>query len=353
MLDRFVSPEHRQNARELLTILAWLFAFVAALFLVALLVAVYQWAAAHLPALARAQPYLCGGSLLAVVAGVLWLGWRQWQQDPEFRLALVVGVSLVLLTIVPAWLLALGFGWLTRASTPEPLGTPVGLTPAAWARGIPPAAWPALTVVPTPTPTSRLRPPPTPLFFGSPGPPTSTPWPDIFAGILPPDQVYMVRIAASHHLVALRGPDAFQDVRIRARVAIRRAADLGRGSWGVLCRYQSPEAYYAFFVGLDDSVSIWRREPGKFHPLARWRRVPTQVLLAFPDNPEAPERLSPWLIAECQGDTLRLRINGYLIQEVSDPDPLPAGRIGMLVGNEEEQVVQVRWLVYEVEDLQP
>ncbi|NPA26713.1 MAG: hypothetical protein GXO36_03835 [Chloroflexi bacterium] len=347
----FISPEAWENFKEFLKVVGWILVFAAVVLLLGLLIALYQWAAAQIPVLARARPYLCFSSGVLLIAGLIWLGVRQWNKDPEFRLALVVGVSLILMTIIPAWILALGVGALSRPGAPRPIGTPEGLTPAPWARAIPPAAWPTLTVVPTPTPAPLLRPPPTPTYLASTAQPTGTPWPIIFAGVLPNDSAYTVRIEASHRLLALRGPDAYADVRIRARVRIQRAADLGRGSWGVICRYQSPEAYYAFFVGLDDMVSIWRREPGEFRPLARWRRIPTPVLLAFPDDPEAPERLSPWLVAECQGDTLRLRINGYLIHEVRDPEPLPAGRIGLIVGNEEERLVRVRWIVYEVEDL--
>lgn len=124
-----------------------------------------------------------------------------------------------------------------------------------------------------------------------------------------------------------RGP-AIQNVLVRQDAsfldgyveAVSSRADDG----GLVLRFTSESRYY-LLAFRDDSapsprgnlnLAVYRRAEGEFREIAR-------------SDVSWPRGQSRTVRFEAAGDMLRVYLNGELVEDVWDPEPLPAGRVGV------------------------
>lgn len=97
----------------------------------------------------------------------------------------------------------------------------------------------------------------------------------------------------------------------------------GDGDFGLLCRYQDADNFYALEVSEDGYYSIWKYVNGEFSYMWEegWRYLPLELDYAY----------NVHLTASCVGDKLMLAVDGELLAEVIDTD-LTYGSAGMIAG---------------------
>jgi hypothetical protein len=92
--------------------------------------------------------------------------------------------------------------------------------------------------------------------------------------------------------------------------------------YGIICRHQNPDNFYALVVTADGYAAIRKRVGGEpIGYIAEWTNSPA-ILQGNTTN---------LLKAECVGDRLTLYANGVKLLEAFDSD-LPNGDVGLIVG---------------------
>ena len=95
----------------------------------------------------------------------------------------------------------------------------------------------------------------------------------------------------------------------------------GEGDYGVLCRYQDTDNFYALEISEDGYYSIWKAEDGEFIALVDWEY-----------SSSVPQDGSPVTItAACVADSLTLAANGVQLAQVFDSS-FAGGDIGLIAG---------------------
>lgn len=101
--------------------------------------------------------------------------------------------------------------------------------------------------------------------------------------------------------------------------------------YGIICRHQDTENFYALVVSADGYAAIRKRlQGGELTYLAEWTEFPAII----------QGNATNLLRAECVGDRLSLFANGVLLLEAFDAD-LPAGDVGLLAGTFSESSVEL------------
>jgi hypothetical protein len=120
---------------------------------------------------------------------------------------------------------------------------------------------------------------------------------------------------------------ALQDVGMSTRVRwVSGAKDYG---FSLLCRYRNRKNYYLLGVLSNGRYNIARYRNGRLTSLKQGRTS------AFVEEDEYD------VVVRCVGErptTLTLEVNGRMVGQVSDPDGLPAGNIGIRAGSDESVV---------------
>jgi hypothetical protein len=106
---------------------------------------------------------------------------------------------------------------------------------------------------------------------------------------------------------------------VHVEVDARHAAG-DQGQWGVVCRWQDPQNYYAFALGFDGTPMIIKLQNG------------TATVMA---EGELQYDTSEWnqIGANCYGPALTLYLNGTAVLQTIDPT-FSSGYIGIFVGTE-------------------
>lgn len=95
----------------------------------------------------------------------------------------------------------------------------------------------------------------------------------------------------------------------------------GEGDYGLLCRYQDTDNFYALEISEDGYYSIWKAENGEFIALVDWEY-----------SSSIPQDGSPVTItAACVADSLTLAANGVQLAQVFDSS-FASGDIGLIAG---------------------
>jgi len=103
-------------------------------------------------------------------------------------------------------------------------------------------------------------------------------------------------------------------------VDARVEAPTGSGDFGVICRLQDGNNFYALEVSEDRYFTIWKMVNGQSVFLQEWTY-----------SGAIPENTSMTIFAACVGDKLFLAVNDLLLAEVRD-DTFQSGKIGLLAG---------------------
>jgi hypothetical protein len=146
------------------------------------------------------------------------------------------------------------------------------------------------------------------------------------------------RVSALQHerFVAIGAPivDVLRDVVVGA--SFKKVGGPAGGGFGLIVRDQGPDPrdgesqagrYYVLEVGDKGEVGMWRRETDQWIDLLPW----THADAVHPGN-DTNE-----IVVRAVGDQLSLQVNGAQVGSRVD-SALPAGRIGLFVGGDQNQI---------------
>ena len=122
----------------------------------------------------------------------------------------------------------------------------------------------------------------------------------------------------------------FQDVLIHTKA--KRLDGPNNNLFGVICRYQDPQNFYALVIGSDRYYGIFKMLEGELKLIDRPTMDFSEVILTGESENE--------IHALCQGDRLALIVNGSKLIEVRDAS-LGSGDVGLIAGNFDEPGINV------------
>ena len=122
----------------------------------------------------------------------------------------------------------------------------------------------------------------------------------------------------------------FQNVLIHTKA--RRLSGPDNNLYGVICRYQNPQNFYALVIGSDRYYGIFKMLEGEFNLVGR-------PSMDFSEVIKTGEGVNE-IHALCQRDQLALIVNGSKLIEVRDAS-LASGDVGMIAGNFDEPGINV------------
>jgi hypothetical protein len=137
-----------------------------------------------------------------------------------------------------------------------------------------------------------------------------------------PEGVYTITVNQPNWLAWSQLDDEASDMIISAATGV--VTSTGVGDFGLICRYQDSENFYAFEVTEDGYFSIWKMENGETMPLYDWAYS------------EAIPQDEPFVIvAGCTGSRMQLAVNDTLLADVQDSS-IASGGYGLIAGTLEE-----------------
>ncbi len=94
----------------------------------------------------------------------------------------------------------------------------------------------------------------------------------------------------------------------------------GEGDFGIICRYQDGENFYALEISEDGYYAIWKMENGQESYLVDWT-----------PSPDVPQEGPIVLGAACAGDQLVLAVQDHILAQVQD-STFTSGKVGLIAG---------------------
>jgi len=135
--------------------------------------------------------------------------------------------------------------------------------------------------------------------------------------------------------VAIPGA-SFSNVSIQAEVRLEQGS--ADNNYGLLCRYQDLDSFYAFLISSDGYYAIASVTDGGPYKILSGdgtHLMPTEAILTEPGA-------SNEIHAVCAGSTLTLYVNGQQLASVSDAQ-LDSGDIGFIVSAYEQAPIEIRF----------
>lgn len=127
-----------------------------------------------------------------------------------------------------------------------------------------------------------------------------------------------------------RPGNRFVDARVE--VDAIKLAGPNDNDFGLICRYQDRNNFYAFLASSDGYAGILKVEDGKY-------KVISGTQLAFSPSLQQGEALNH-LQADCIGQTLALLANGQVVAQAQDGS-FSAGEVGVIAGTNATPVVDI------------
>jgi hypothetical protein len=106
-------------------------------------------------------------------------------------------------------------------------------------------------------------------------------------------------------------------------VHVVRTAGGDDNNFGMICRFQDPENFYAGQIGSDGTAGIFKVENGKYQLLGNPYMIPAPAILGGSGKNE--------LRFECIENILTLSVNGAVVDTQVD-DSFKSGEIGLIAG---------------------
>lgn len=138
-------------------------------------------------------------------------------------------------------------------------------------------------------------------------------------------------IEQPHYDYWSRLPDRYQDVYIEVDALKNFGPD--DNSFGLLCRMQADESYYAFLITSDGYYGIIKVQNGIYSYLSGVDGLSYSESI---HRGLASNRIG----AYCAGSHLLLAVNGEVLAQVDDGD-LVSGRVGLVAGSSDETGVDI------------
>jgi hypothetical protein len=114
----------------------------------------------------------------------------------------------------------------------------------------------------------------------------------------------------------------FKDTQIYTKA--QKTAGPDNNLYGVICRFQDRQNYYAFMISSDGYYGIYRRQAGIISRMGLTQMGFSEAILR---GNQANE-----ILALCQGDQLVLFVNDTKLLQVTD-DTFTYGDVGLIAGN--------------------
>jgi hypothetical protein len=114
----------------------------------------------------------------------------------------------------------------------------------------------------------------------------------------------------------------FKDTRVYTKA--QKTAGPDNNLYGVICRYQDQQNYYAFMISSDGYYGIYRRQAGIISRMGLTQMGFSEAILRGDQTNE--------ILALCQGDQLVLYVNDIKLLQVTD-DTFTHGDVGLVAGN--------------------
>ncbi len=122
----------------------------------------------------------------------------------------------------------------------------------------------------------------------------------------------------------------FQDVLVYTKA--RKISGPENNLFGVICRYQNPNNFYALVIGSDQYYGVFKMLDGEFGLIGR----PTMDYSAAIQTGDRDNEIH----ALCQAENLVLIVNGSKLIAVQD-DSLSSGDVGLIAGNFDEPGINI------------
>ncbi len=129
---------------------------------------------------------------------------------------------------------------------------------------------------------------------------------------------YQINVKKENWMVWSNQEQDMPDLGITVDAQVLKAT--GEGDYGIVCRYQDQDNFYALEISEDGYFSIWKRENGEMVTITDW--TASNLIAA-----NRPIRI----MAACIGNRLMLGVDGELLADTTD-DSFTDGKFGMLVG---------------------
>jgi len=109
-------------------------------------------------------------------------------------------------------------------------------------------------------------------------------------------------------------------------VMASRKEGMDNNNYGVICRFQDPENFYAGQISSDGYAGIFRIKNGEYELLGHQYMIPVPAIMGGNGENE--------ILFECVDETLALSVNGELADSQED-DTFKAGEFGLIAGTVE------------------
>jgi hypothetical protein len=136
------------------------------------------------------------------------------------------------------------------------------------------------------------------------------------------DGTYRVRILAPETIAWGRPHLSFDNITLDVDATRRSGPD--DNLYGVLCRYQDPGNFYFFLISSDGYAGAGAYRDGE-------RLIFGEAAL-LPSPAVATGEATNHLQVDCQGSTVRMRVNGLTVAEAEVSD-WPSGDVGLVAGS--------------------
>jgi hypothetical protein len=133
---------------------------------------------------------------------------------------------------------------------------------------------------------------------------------------------YQIFIQKSNHTLWVTSGNNFTNVRVEVDAVLLAGGE--DNNFGVICRYQNDENFYALVISSDGYFSIRKRYQGG------------ALETIIGDSFQFSEKIklgkkNNLIAAECVGSQIKLFVNGEKIAETTDGD-IPFGDVGIIAG---------------------
>ena len=142
---------------------------------------------------------------------------------------------------------------------------------------------------------------------------------------------FLITLSQSHYLLWSTPGKLYENVRLDVDASwVGGGAD---NTFGLICRYQASDKFYALVIGSDGYYAIRKRTPETGFS------VITSGGYQFSQEIFQSSQVNH-LRAECNRDRLRLFVNGVLLAEVVDRD-ISSGDVGLIAGTFSAETTQI------------
>lgn len=149
---------------------------------------------------------------------------------------------------------------------------------------------------------------------------------------------YRIAISQPNMLFWANPGQNFEDMIVEVEAQLSAGGE--DNFFGVICRYQDAENFYALMVGSDGDYAIRKRLDGGALEIISGDELGNSTAILAGNEVNQ-------IKAECMGDQLRLYANDELLAEVTDDD-IAAGDVGLIAGTFEAPEAEILFTDLEV-----